>query len=179
MARRRTAARKAARRPEPSGVSEIFHSKMSREEDPASRRADRLVERFGTIPFFLLNLAFFSAWIAVNVGVVPDVKPFDPYPFVMLTTIVSLEAIFLSIIVLIAQNKAAKLADLREQIDLQVNVQAEREVTKILHILDRIQHKFGMVHVHDPELASMKKVLDLERLEQQVLEDMQKDHAGT
>lgn len=173
---RRKARRKNGRQDHPSGVSEIFHSKMSREEDPASKRADRLVEWFGTIPFFLMNLAFFGAWIAVNVGAVPDVKPFDPYPFVMLTTIVSLEAIFLSIIVLIAQNKAAKLADLREQIDLQVNVQAEREVTKILHILDRIQHKLGMRDEHDEELASMKKMLDLEQLERQVLEDMAKDH---
>ena len=160
-------------------VSEIFHSKMSRTESGGAHLAEKLTELFGTVWFLNANAALFAGWILVNLGLVPGVKIFDPFPFNFLTMTVSLEAIFLSIVVLISQNRASKLADVREQIDLQVNVQAEKEVTKILHILDRMQHKLGLKDVHDAELAAMKRVLDLERLEEQVLEDMQKEHVGT
>lgn len=171
---RRKATRGAKRGPGRAtarGVQDIFHSKMSQAHSKKMHVAEVLVERFGTLPFLGANAVLFSAWIAVNVGLVPSLPVFDPYPFVMLTTIVSLEAIFLSIVVLIAQNRASKLADVREQIDLQVNVQAEREVTKILHILDRIQKRLGMKE-NDPELAAMKKTLDLEWIEDKVLEEM-------
>ncbi|TAK03814.1 DUF1003 domain-containing protein [Patescibacteria group bacterium] len=170
-------AKRGPRQPATRGVSEIFHSKMSQAHSRRMHVAEVLVERFGTLPFLALNAIFFGAWIAANVGLVPGIAVFDPYPFVMLTTIVSLEAIFLSIIVLIAQNRASKIADVREQIDLQVNVQSEREITKILHILDNIQHRLGMKG-HDPELAAMKKALDLEWIEDKVLEEMNGTEKG-
>lgn len=165
--------KKAVRRPRVRGVSQLYHSKLSQEHAKRPRFAEMLVEKFGTPAFLTWNAALFGTWLLLNTGWMPGIEVFDPYPFVMLTTIVSLEAIFLSIIVLIAQNKAAKLADLREQIDLQVNVQAEREVTKILHMLDRIQKRLGMKE-SDPELTAMKKALDLEWIEDKVLEEMDK-----
>lgn len=149
----------------------MYHSKMSQAHSRKMHIAQALTQKFGTLPFLFGNIVFFAVWLLLNADVLPGMHPFDPYPFVMLTTVVSLEAIALSIIVLISQNRASKLADLREQIDLQVNVQAEREVTKILHILDRIQRQLG-VKERDPELAAMKKALDLEWIEDKVLEEM-------
>ena len=81
------------------------------------------------------HLAAFVAWIAVNAGAVAWIAPFDPYPFNFLTLVVSLEAIFLSIFVLMSQNRAARLADRRAHLDLQVDLLAERELTAILHVL--------------------------------------------
>ena len=74
-------------------------------------------------------------WITLNVGLVASVPIFDPYPFSFLTLVVSLEAIFLSIFVLMSQNRAARLADRRAHLDLQVDLLAERELTVMLHML--------------------------------------------
>jgi uncharacterized membrane protein len=176
MARRRNASRRVART---KGVSEIFHSKMSRKRQAfGSRLAARLTAWFGTVWFLSLNALAFGGWIFVNVGGVPGLVPFDPYPFHFLTLFISIEVIFLTVVVLISQNQASRIADIREQVGLQVNVQAEKEVTKILHLLDRVQRKLGMDDGKDAELAAMKRVLDLERLEEQVLEDMRKEQEG-
>ena len=77
----------------------------------------------------------FTVWITLNVGLVPAVPIFDPYPFSFLTLVVSLEAIFLSIFVLMSQNRAARLADRRAHLDLQIDLLAERELTAMLHML--------------------------------------------
>ncbi len=97
----------------------------------------------GSFSFLLLNLLWFLGWILINTNTisVPGIVAFDPFPFGLLTMIVSLEAIALAILVLISQNRASKIDDIREEIDLQVNVTAEQEITKIPFIMfySRIQ----------------------------------------
>ena len=78
----------------------------------AEKLADRLTIAFGSMPFLLLNCLWFALWIVINVGLFPAIPIFDPFPFGFLTMIVSLEAIILAIIVLISQNRAARIADL-------------------------------------------------------------------
>ena len=85
-------------------------------------------------PFLVFHVVWFAGWILLNTGVV-GVRPFDPFPFGLLTLIVSLEAIFLSIFVLMSQNRAARLADRRAHLDLQIDLLAERELTAMLHML--------------------------------------------
>ncbi len=131
-----------------------------------------LTDSFGTIAFFNVNAVLFLGWLLVNANIIPDFKAFDPYPFGMLTMIVSLEAIFLSIIVLISQNRAAKIADLREEIDLQVNVAAEQEITQILSMLEGIEKKLSVKELHVADLARMKEVLDLVSLEKKVVKEL-------
>src|SRR3989344_4742164 len=97
------------------------------------RMADRVVTASGTFLFLSMNAVLFLGWLTMNSGVLGNV-PFDPYPFVMLTTVVSIEAIILAIFVLISQNRAAKIADLREEVDLQMDVITEKEITKTLEI---------------------------------------------
>ncbi|KKW30827.1 MAG: hypothetical protein UY72_C0002G0002 [Candidatus Uhrbacteria bacterium GW2011_GWD2_52_7] len=145
---------------------------MSRRRSPSERIADLLTDGFGTISFFMVNVVLFAAWIIVNAGLVRGIAPFDPYPFNFLTMVVSLEAIFLSVIVLISQNRAAKNADLREEIDFQVNVQSEREITKILNMLEAIEAHMKIAKQHDLELLEMKEHLNLDELERRIRKTM-------
>jgi uncharacterized membrane protein len=101
----------------------------------ADRMSDGITRVAGSAAFVILHVIWFTAWIAINAGLVPAIVPFDPYPFSFLTLVVSLEAIFLAIFVLMSQNRAARLADRRAHLDLQVDLLAERELTVMLHML--------------------------------------------
>lgn len=151
---------------------EAFSASMNHRRSISERGADFLTDSFGTIAFFNINAMLFLGWLLVNANVIPNFVAFDPYPFGMLTMIVSLEAIFLSIIVLISQNRAAKIADLREEIDLQVNVAAEQEITQILSMLEGIEKKLSIKELHVADLARMKEVLDLVDLEKKVVKEL-------
>jgi uncharacterized membrane protein len=104
------------------------------DRSPADRLSDAIARVAGSSGFVTAHVIFFGAWLAVNVGVAP-MPVFDPFPFSLLTLVVSLEAIFLSIFVLMSQNRAARLADRRAHLDLQVDLLAERELTAMLHML--------------------------------------------
>ncbi len=152
----------------------VFSAEMNRKRSVSERIADFLTDSFGTIAFFNVNAVLFLAWIFVNSSVIPGFIPFDPYPYGMLTMVVSLEAIFLSIIVLISQNRAAKIADLREELDFQVNVTAEQEITQILRMIERVEKKL-LVREKDPaEVARMREVLDLVDLEKNVVKELER-----
>ena len=76
-----------------------FEAKALKKRSLVVRIADQLTSTFGSIAFLLFNILLFAAWMLINLGKVPGISPFDPFPFVLLTTTVSLEAIILSIIV--------------------------------------------------------------------------------
>jgi uncharacterized membrane protein len=166
MATRRKPARSTKTRPQ------VFSSGMRKTRSMSARMADWLTDSFGTLGFFLLNAMLFLVWILWNIGIIPELVVFDPYPFGMLTMVVSLEAIFLSIIVLISQNRAAKIADLREEVDLQVNLAAEEEITQMLTMLESIEKKLSVKELHRKDLARMKEVLDLVDLEKKVVKEL-------
>ena len=127
---------------------------------------------FGTVLFFFINALFFLLWILINLGILPLLPVFDPYPFGLLTMIVSLEAIFLSIIVLISQNRAGQLAEVREEIDFEVDIQSEREITKILQMLDEIHKNLGIrQHNKDKELHSMEKKFDINEIGEELMKE--------
>jgi len=84
----------------------------------------------------------------------------------------SLEAIFLSIFVLISQNRAAFVADLREEIDLKVNVRAEQEITRLINMVDEIHDHLGLAPDDDDELREMKKRVNLEEMEEEISKEM-------
>lgn len=104
----------------------------------AARRADQMTAGFGSMPFLAVNCAWSAVWIVVNLGFVPAARALDPFPFGLLTMIVSLEAIILAIVVLISQNRAPRIADLREEVALQVEEVGERETTKLLLLVVRL-----------------------------------------
>jgi uncharacterized membrane protein len=98
----------------------------------------------GTSTFALAHLVWFASWIAINTGWVRRLRPFDPFPFNLLTTVVSLEAIFLSIWILISQNDMARQSDRRAHLDLQVNLLAEQESTETLRLVKHIADRLGV-----------------------------------
>lgn len=126
--------------------------------------ADLLTTKFGSMAFLILNLTWFSIWITFNSGILGN-TPFDPFPFGLLTMIVSLEAIFLAIIVLISQNRASKIMDLREETDLQINKIAEEEITKVMELQVMLLEKQGFDLSKDEDLKEMLKETDISRIE--------------
>lgn len=134
----------------------------------SERFADLATKFFGSVFFLLLNAFLFLAWIIVNIGIFPGLESFDPYPFGLLTMIVSLEAIFLSIFVLISQNRAAKVDELRDEIDLQIDVRAEHELTKMLQLQSLLLKKSGIDVSKDHELKEMLKPEDTEQLKHDI-----------
>lgn len=149
-----------------------FKAKMDLDRSITDRLADFLTEKFGSVWFLSLNAFWFGAWMIVNTGLIPGITPFDPFPYGLLTMIVSLEAIFLAIIVLISQNRAAHIADLREEIELQLNVRAEQEITKILIMLDEIHDHLGLDPNDDEELVMMKQKTDLNAIEKEIVAEI-------
>jgi CRP/FNR family cyclic AMP-dependent transcriptional regulator len=105
-----------------------------------ARAADWVAEFSGSIPFLLLHLVFFAVWILLNVHWLPGWKPpmFDPFPFGFLTLVVSLEAIILSVLVLLSQNRQTAKDRIRGDIEYDVNLKAELEIAQLHEKLDRL-----------------------------------------
>jgi uncharacterized membrane protein len=102
--------------------------------------ADVIAWFSGSMPFLILNGAWFVIWISLNV--LPfGFKPFDPFPFGLLTMIVSLEAIFLSCFVLVSQNRQAEKDRVRADIEYEVNIKAELEIAHLHEKTDRIYER--------------------------------------
>jgi uncharacterized membrane protein len=117
---------------------------LQRDRTKADRMADAIASFTGSLKFVALHAAFFGVWIAINLGWAPGIPRFDPYPFMMLSTVVSLEAIFLSTFVLVKQNRMSRREDLRAHLDLQINLLAEREMTVVLQMLEGISNRMGV-----------------------------------
>lgn len=129
----------------------------------AERLADRVVRVAGDSPFVVFHGVWFGAWILLNLGAVPVIRPWDPFPFGLLTLVVSLEAIFLSLLVLMAQNRLSQDADKRAHLDLQINMLAEQEGTATLKMLEQICERLGIdtAGTEEHELATATDVSEL------------------
>lgn len=150
-----------------------FEAKSLRSRSQLVKFAERLTAWTGTPTFLFLNAYGFVIWIIVNTKIIPGLVPFDPFPFGFLTMMVSLEAIFLSIFVLIAQNRTATINTIRDEVHLQINMYAEREITKILEVLADMRKKMGITTV-DPELQQMLEQTDASYIEQRIVEQLER-----
>lgn len=148
---------------------EHYHSRLKFNRTWAEALADFLTQQFGTISFLILNTVAFVAWLLWNTGVF-GFPIFDKPPFILLTMIVSLEAIFLSIIVLMSQNRQGKIADVRQKLDFEIDVRAEEEITKVLMMLEELHTHLGIRHGKDGELEWMKRKVDLTELRKEAEE---------
>jgi uncharacterized membrane protein len=133
-----------------------------------SRIADRLNSLAASTPFLILHVAWFAIWILWNTGVF-GTTAFDPFPFGLLTMIVSLEAIFLSIFVLMAQKRESAIGELREEISLQVALRLEEEVTKTLQLVAGLYTRLGHKVAEDPELHEMLQPLNVAAIERELM----------
>jgi uncharacterized membrane protein len=120
-------------------------------------------------PSMIVHAIWFVTWIAINTGVVPVITPFDPFPFPLLTMIVSLEAIFLGLFVLSSQNRLAKQSDLRANLDLQIDLLVEREMTAVLQLLNDIaKHLDVDTDVTTDQISDLIKKTDITKLADEV-----------
>ena len=141
-------------------------AEMQQRDDDRRTRTDRLADAVtgfsGSMAFVYLHVAWFGLWIALNLGLLErlGMRPFDQFPFGLLTMIVSLEAIFLATFVLISQNRMARASEKRAELEMQVNLLAEQKAAKTLEMLDHLTRQLDQVRrftfERDPEIEALK-----------------------
>jgi uncharacterized membrane protein len=145
-----------------AGIEAAEHAKAT----PAERLADAITAFTGSMRFVWVTVALIGGWVVVNV-VLPEAERIDPFPFPLLTLILSVEAIFLSIFILMSQNRAASVSDKRSHLDLQLNLLSEQENTKMLLMLREIGQAVG-AEFSDPELTELATKTKPEDLSHQI-----------
>lgn len=138
--------------------------------------ADTLTSGFGTFAFLFVNVVVYAFWILMNTGRIPGLPVIDPYPYSFMNSFVSIEAIILSIIVLMSQNRENQRQILRNELGLQVELISEKEITKILNLLREILEN-QKNHKHDPDLEEMTEELDASYIERKLTEQLQNSEA--
>lgn len=160
-------------------VMSVFRSKANEQRPLIYRMVDRLILFVGSTPFFVFHLMLFTLWISFNLGLFPNARPYDPFPFGLLTMVLTLEQTLLTIFIIMSQNRASDLSDLRNEIDLQINIIAEQEISKSLHMLRLIGERLNIQEIiDDPEIAVMEKSLDHSVIEQETRQELD-PKAGT
>jgi len=136
------------------------------------RLADAITAFSGRMGFVYAHILWFGLWFVLNTGRF-GVPPFDPFPYGLLTMVVSLEAIFLATFVLISQNRLSAEAEHRADLGLHIGLLTEHELTRVLQMLDIMQDKMGIENHADSELADLEMetrpedvLAEIERLQQ-------------
>ena len=155
-------------------IRTIIHlrTKTASERGLQDRIADLITSASGRMIFVYIHIVWFGIWILINTGKF-GMRIFDPFPYGLLTMVVSLEAIFLSTFVLISQNRLSAESDRRADLDLQIGLLTEHELTRVLQMLDAIQNKLGVEDRKDKELAD----LEMETRPEDVLEEIHRIQA--
>lgn len=148
---------------------------MAKKENPELKssldftksRVDRfatiLINILGSITFLLFCMLLFLLWILWNINLF-NLKPFDPFPFPILEMTVSLFAIILSVSVLINQNRQGKMEKIQKQVEFEVNVRAEEEITKLIALVHEMHKKLGLNSKEDKEIEHMKEATDIKEI---------------
>jgi uncharacterized membrane protein len=157
-----------------------LRQRREREERDASveERVAETITRFtGSMRFVYLHLGLYGFWIVANLGWVPGVPAWDP-SFVVLAMVASVEAIFLSTFVLISQNRMAAAADKRADLDLQVSLLAEHEVTKLVTLVSGIAQRLDVSTEADDELGEITRDIAPEAVLDEIEETDQRAERG-
>lgn len=136
---------------------EAMRDQRRKDQANASRQekiAQAITDFAGSMRFVYLHMTVFGGWIVVNLGWIPLVPRFDP-TFVVLAMVASVEAIFISTFVLIAQNRSAAAAEKRADLDLQINLLAEHEITQLVALVSEMAARMGVERSGDPELEEL------------------------
>ncbi len=141
-------------------------SELDFETGPIDNFGVRVTAVLGSMLFLAGYVIMFTVWISWNLRFLPGLKPFDPFPFPILQMVVTLFAIILSVSVLVNQNRQGRIERVKRQVEFEVNVRAETEITKVLTMLHEIQQKMGLANAIDKELEDMKEPIDIKLLHQ-------------
>lgn len=150
-----------------SGLAGVVHrnidalvevrKQFERDKSWHGRIADRITRLTGSMTFLCLQALVFAFWLLWNSGLGPPEWRWDPFPFVLLAMGASVEAIFLSTFVLISQNRMATLEDQRAELDLQITLLSEHEITHLITLVDAIANRLGIKGEKDPTTEELKK----------------------
>jgi uncharacterized membrane protein len=129
------------------------------------RQSDAVVRFIGSPKFLLLHVILVAGWISANLNLIPGVNAFDPFPFGILALFVSSESVFLTIFVLISQNRMSRQAERRAHLDLQVGMLAEQELTMVLQMLQKLcQHAGVDVKSATQQVQGFSETTDVHKL---------------
>jgi uncharacterized membrane protein len=152
----------------------IAHREAAERRSSWTEKLAQAVTRFtGSMTFVVIHLVLYGLWIIVNLGWIPGVPRFDP-SFVILAMEASVEAIFLSTFILITQNRMMVAAAERADLDLQISLLTEHELTRVIGLVSEMAKRMGIEAAHDPELAELTRDVRPER----VLETMAEHEQG-
>jgi len=142
-----------------------------REQEGSRNRQERIADAItrltGSMRFVYIHLVLFGSWIIINLGWIPGIPRFDR-SFVVLAMLASVEAIFLSTFVLISQNRMAALADRRADLDLQISLLAEHEVTRLITLVAAMAERMDLEVARNPELAELSQDVAPEKVMEQM-----------
>jgi uncharacterized membrane protein len=138
--------------------------KLEEDKTRQEKLADAITAFTGSMAFLYVHALFFGAWILVNTRAIPGLAPFDPFPFVMLAMIASVEAIFLSTFVLISQKRMASLSSRRDELDVQISLLAEHEVTRLIGMVEALMQHHGVPLPAAEEIEELKRDVRPERV---------------
>ncbi len=154
-------------------VLSAFRAQAAKDRSLPVRVADKLTSGIGSIPFLIFHVCLFTFWIGLNLRILAVGQPFDPFPFGLLTLMMTLEQSLLTIFIIISQNRASETADLRNEMDLQINILAEEEISKIIHMLRLIGEKMDISEIlNDHEVRIMESPINHVELEKQTQEEI-------
>lgn len=131
--------------------------------------ADAIAKFCGSMTFVWVHIVWFGGWILANT--LPHIKHIDPFPFQFLTLVVSLEAIFLTTFIMISQNRQSNIADRRNHLDLQINLLAEQENSKMLAMLEAILKRMEIPD-EDPDVQILEEATRPEKMMEQIEQAM-------
>jgi uncharacterized membrane protein len=126
----------------------------------SDRIGDAVATQAGKMWFIVFHVICFAAWLLLNRGN----ATFDPFPFAFLMMIVSLESTFLSLFILMSQNRSNAQADRRNHLDLQINLLSEDENTKMLQMLQALCEHHNLAIAKDPEITAMTRRTEIKEV---------------
>ena len=145
------------------------------ERSYSERLADAVASFAGSFAFIALHLVFVLWWLFANTRKTAMAGPFDPYPFSLLGVIVAVEAVILSSFVLMRQNRMMRRADHRDHLNLQVDLLAEKEITKVLQMLRGICEHMGLETLAaDSEVRELSENAPIESISQSLKDRLPK-----
>jgi uncharacterized membrane protein len=158
-----------------------YYKREEQRIGPAQRLLERIGDAIGRPAFLGLVLIFVGLWISINL--MPErfgMVAFDGPPFQALQTIVSLTALLITTIVLIGQNRLAKLEQRRGQMELQVNILTEQKTTTVIRLLEELRRDLPMVRDrHDPDAATLQQPTDAAQIMTALEKEQQARKPGT
>src|SRR4051812_36115897 len=164
--------------PTEPGLSTVVHRNIAalmevrrreeRRRTVSDRIADAVTAFVGSMWCAYLNALLVAGWIVVNVGWVPRVRPFDPFPFVMLAVFESVQTIFLSTFILISQNRMQRMAHRRAELDLQISLLTEHELTRAVQLIDEVARHLGAPRPPEREMQEIKKDINPQRVVEEI-----------